>query len=1284
MATIAKAMVTLTNVNDAYSVVLSPDSCVIKADFDGTNPNLDAAFTDITVVRGETKHTYKLEVAAISNSAIYYQLGSVDAYTKRVRLTNIPADCLSGYLSFTVSTEDEYVTTVTFQYSVVRETSMLDWILDWENNKTKIGDSYLITPKLFVGKKVENQEGLKTLTGVYLGPDTVNTAGIYGYKEGEDVFHINALGAMIGGWEINKGGISTSNKFGYVNLLSDGNISYSNTEGNIVWKLDSKGNATFAQGNVTFDANGNAYFEGEINASQGRIAKWTIGTNALYNDYVRLDSASRLIGVVGHQSSAQNGADFIDDIKQYGGVYMNYTASGNYGLHGFLPGVSKNCVWEYKETFVLGSDNKIANWNFDNNSLYMGEKVNMTTMYTKAAGDITIGSNGLRGYSWYIDNTGDVSFAKGLVKFTSEGGTLVGWDLQTNRLSSVFSAIVSEPSLAGLYLSVDVDVKNTASSNLKSQIQEKGGVYLCTNGVTAELYASDKSKKQVFYLTTHPEKSCEIAGWKFNNTAIFKGEQCLSGFTKNTGDMTIGGDGIRGYKWRLEADGSAVFCGGNALLNPDGSGELSGGNIFWYSNGAGWIANKNILWDKDGNISFAPTVSMQWENGIQIAQMAAFGQMLFRDPEFTLGLMNGTHIYPYEYYSYVTINLSSIADTINKYGLFLSGENVCISKIEIIGDNESAISTYGIWPTYLTDSNKIVKILNANQNVKSSNKLKIWFEDNGGFIKIGTVTAYDEKTDVYTYQFDNLHGTTPVSSCVINKSIPSNRSLIHDDSAPNSTKYVVNINSVRWNKYNDYRIAGIYFSNKSRANAKFVVKIIAKIPIGWKIENYHNSYGNGGKTQWATSQSGTGDWFEYMCLVTCGSSGSFNTINHFALICDEEAGYVADTSKNNSNDSSIYILKSGSSTKIESVNWQIAYATIFDATSSDKVTTTIDKNGIYTGTLRADQIVAGTIDATKISADVILSNGNAWALNKDGSGYLANKNILWDKDGNVSVNGEISAVSGNIGKWYIVNGLISSDKTGSATDFVKLDSSNRKIVLQTSSSSYNDGSYNYNLNSGFGAIITLDGSNGIIEACAKSAPSYSTATSYLSSNGIFSNIAGINGMPASSGYTQRGAIVGLGFANVNKSNWSMNEDETIVAGVYGRASNSGTAPAYGGFFYQLKACGLTTSTYYFTDDDNGKELPLDKTTVIGLINSKITNTLYLPHNAHEGQEVEIMQMGAGVTRIDTNDGTHIYDDTSENEYYDCPEGWVTICKRVRYVINKVAYDIWAVHQYKFK
>ena len=166
MATIAKGSITLVNVNDAYSVLFTPDSCAIKADFDGTHPDLENAFTDITVVRGDEKHTFKLELSGLSNPTITYQQTAIDGYTKRIKLTIIPSDVLSGALTFTITTDDEFVADVTFTYSVVRETSMLDWILDWENNKTVIGDSYLITPKIFLGKKVENEAGLKTLTGV--------------------------------------------------------------------------------------------------------------------------------------------------------------------------------------------------------------------------------------------------------------------------------------------------------------------------------------------------------------------------------------------------------------------------------------------------------------------------------------------------------------------------------------------------------------------------------------------------------------------------------------------------------------------------------------------------------------------------------------------------------------------------------------------------------------------------------------------------------------------------------------------------------------------------------------------------------------------------------------------------------------------------------------------------------------------------------------------------------------------------------------------------------------
>ena len=145
----------------------------------------------------------------------------------------------------------------------------------------------------------------------------------------------------------------------------------------------------------------------------------------------------------------------------------------------------------------------------------------------------------------------------------------------------------------------------------------------------------------------------------------------------------------------------------------------------------------------------------------------------------------------------------------------------------------------------------------------------------------------------------------------------------------------------------------------------------------------------------------------------------------------------------------------------------------------------------------------------------------------------------------------------------------------------------------------------------------------------------------------------------------------------------MNEDETIVTGVYGRADNSGTAPSYGGYFNQLKASGFSKGVYYFTDSDNNHQLSNSNATVVGLVNKGKTNTLYLPRNAHEGEEIEVIQMGQGTVRVDTNDGTHLYDDDSENDYYDIGCGYTGVFRKVKYSINNVTYDIWTVGVYKF-
>ena len=633
MATIAKGSITLVNVNDAYSVLFTPDSCAIKADFDGTNPDLTNAYTDITVVRGEEKHTFKLTLASFSNTAITYQQIAIDAYTKRIRLTSIPSDVLSGALTFTITTDDEFVADVTFTYSVIRETSMLDWIQDWENNKTVIGDSYLISPKIFVGKKVENAEGLKTLTGVYIGPDDTNTAGIYGYKEGKDVFHINAKGAMLGGWNVLSDCITTSNENGTISLGADGNLFYKTNKNELVWSLFQDGSATFAKGNVMLNSDGSAVFTGSIKASSGNVGGWTIDENVLYNTNIALNSAKHIIGVGG--SNTFNVNNIKGSVQQHGGVYMFYDNANSYGLQGYLP--SKNVgdnLYMIQSCFSLGSINQIASWNFDADSLYMGAKVNMQKKYTASSGDITIGSQGMRGNSWYIDTDGSVSFLKGEVQFAESSGSMVGWNLNAKRLSNPNVAIVSDTANAGIFMSVadGTDFNSLASSSLTDYIDAHGGIYMKTKTDEVSFAAYDQNGYKIFKLRSNGVSS--IANWNIENDALFVGSKKVDAgsFTDAAGSMTFSGTGIRGNKWRLEADGSGSLAGDmiswNAAGEVDFKAKVSADNITagtisactiqsstdnptWKLNpdGSGYLANRNISWKTDGSLTMSGEIT---------------------------------------------------------------------------------------------------------------------------------------------------------------------------------------------------------------------------------------------------------------------------------------------------------------------------------------------------------------------------------------------------------------------------------------------------------------------------------------------------------------------------------------------------------------------------------------------------------------------------------------------------------------------------------------------------
>lgn len=269
------------------------------------------------------------------------------------------------------------------------------------------------------------------------------------------------------------------------------------------------------------------------------------------------------------------------------------------------------------------------------------------------------------------------------------------------------------------------------------------------------------------------------------------------------------------------------------------------------------------------------------------------------------------------------------------------------------------------------------------------------------------------------------------------------------------------------------------------------------------------------------------------------------------------------------------------------------------------------------------------------------------------------------------------AEGANIGDWFISKGKIVS--TLEQGNKITLDAKGGEILLETSNNGGDNVMPEYQ--GVYGADIKASLNNGTVEVRSKK---NNSSVSYISPTGVFSNMAGTDGMPLSSGYTHRGAVVGLGFANVKKRGWAVNAVETIVAGVYGRADNSGTAPAYGGFFYDLYAGGLTLGRICITE--NGKSghssyLSSDDSLVIGY--SRYAETVYLPSDPKEGQVIFVKQWWSGSLLFKPLTGHHIYDDSSENTDYAFSEGQGGMFVFTIGYVNSVKKESWIVSRWKF-
>ena len=263
------------------------------------------------------------------------------------------------------------------------------------------------------------------------------------------------------------------------------------------------------------------------------------------------------------------------------------------------------------------------------------------------------------------------------------------------------------------------------------------------------------------------------------------------------------------------------------------------------------------------------------------------------------------------------------------------------------------------------------------------------------------------------------------------------------------------------------------------------------------------------------------------------------------------------------------------------------------------------------------------------------------------------------------------AENANIGDWFMSGGKIVS--TLSSGDIIELDAKNNRIYIKSATSGGD-----YAVETGLGSQIELNAATGIIEARSNGSTS---AVSYMSPSGIFANRAGTRCVAASSGLDQRAAICGLGYGNLNKTEWESGES-TLLAAVYGYASNSGTAPAFGGYFFNLKANGLTlgikkifgtsTSSTYLTDD---------QTLVVGL--SSVKQNVYLPASDKQGQTIILKQLWTGYMRVYPRSGYKLFDDSTENEYYDVGQGQCLIAHFVKFAINGENVSVWTLSRFKY-
>lgn len=234
----------------------------------------------------------------------------------------------------------------------------------------------------------------------------------------------------------------------------------------------------------------------------------------------------------------------------------------------------------------------------NNDGTITGIAIGQFSLSTRnASGTITKENiNGIYGFkdgykTFAIDTTGNVQLGYGneYIKYNAvtgkvEFGSAVSlqWKGATYiDANGIFTGTLSADTVNAIYINasqITVGTINAAridTASLKTMLITAGNIEALTLNVT-------KGK---------------IGGWSLDSDSIFKGTKnnTSGAYTASSGSITIGSNGIRGFKWKFDATGAGAVAGGN------------------------------IAWDAAGNVTFGDSVVLNWTTPINSITTALGG-----------------------------------------------------------------------------------------------------------------------------------------------------------------------------------------------------------------------------------------------------------------------------------------------------------------------------------------------------------------------------------------------------------------------------------------------------------------------------------------------------------------------------------------------------------------------------------------------------------------------------------------------------------------------------------